>query len=232
MKLTYRPIDEWPGELTADRKPTPFEAGWSATLDLLEREVAFLTHTNTRYAEAEAVVQLALPEGAIRQDGQLAKGRSAPDHPGVILTIDTPDKGPLRFSCDRFAPRFYRETLNGWQSNLRAIALGLEALRKVERYGLGTGAEQYTGFQALPPGVPMPAAKMTAEQAARWLIRQAFGTDDDHLVELVLTLPDYQLNVIRHVAKATHPDNGGDPADFRKLNDARAVLGDHSRSGE
>lgn len=224
MILTYRPIDEWPGKLTVNRTASPFEAGWASTIELLEREVAHLTGVDARHHHAEAVIQLAVPEGAIRQDGQLAKGRSAPDHPGVILNVESPTKGPLRFSCDRFQPRGYRGSLDGWQVNLRAIALGLEALRKVERYGLGTGAEQYTGFQALPPGTPMPPAKMTVEEAARWLVEQAHGDPDGALVSVVLADRDYATTLYRRLAKTMHPDNGGDPGLFRKLAEAREVL--------
>jgi hypothetical protein len=39
-----------------------------------------------------------------------------------------------------------------WQANLRAITLGLEALRRVQRYGIVKEDEQYTGFKALTSG--------------------------------------------------------------------------------
>ena len=35
-----------------------------------------------------------------------------------------------------------------WQHNLRSIALGLEALRAVDRYGISRRGEQYAGFRA------------------------------------------------------------------------------------
>lgn len=221
MKLTYRPIGEWPGKLTASRTYSPFDASWEATLELLEREVGYLSKVNTRYHHAEAVVQIAVPEGSIRQDGQLRAGTKIA-HPGVILNIDTPT-GALRFSCDRFEPHNYKP-LNGWQVNMRAIALGLEALRKVQRYGIGTGDEQYRGYSALPPGTPMPPAKMTAEQAAEWLVEQAHGNPDGALTQVVIADRDYATTLYRRLAKTMHPDNGGDPALFRKLTEAREVL--------
>lgn len=49
----------------------------------------------------------------------------------------------FQFAVDKFP---------SWQDNLRAIALGLEALRKVERYGFVKDDEQYTGFKALTAG--------------------------------------------------------------------------------
>jgi hypothetical protein len=52
----------------------------------------------------------------------------------------------FQFAVDKFAT---------WQDNLRAIALGLEALRKVDRYGITKNSEQYTGWKQLEAG---PAA--------------------------------------------------------------------------
>lgn len=218
MRLTFRPIgDDWPGALTGDRKPSPFTAGWKDTKILLEREVDLLA--NGGRFHAEAVIQLAVPEGAIRQDGQLAGGRSAPEHPGVILSFDCMDGPPLRFSCDRFSPASWKPTLNGWQTNARAIALGLEALRKVERYGMGAGSEQYRGFQALGSGIPMSAAEpeMSRPEAARYLC-EASGEVMDSAVTAEVERA-YKLAV-----KAHHPDVGGDPVVFRKLTAARDVL--------
>ncbi len=56
-----------------------------------------------------------------------------------------------------------------WRINVRAIALGLEALRKVDRSGIARGNEQYTGFRALGSGIEMPAAQMAAEEALEFL---------------------------------------------------------------
>ena len=228
MKLTFRPIDTWPGELRAahQRVRSPFSAPWSSTLEILEREVDMLASGGWRHANA--VIQLAVPEGAIRQDGLLRAGRKAPEHPGVILTFDGPD-GPLRFSCDRFRGGYYGETVDGWQANARAIALGLEALRKVERYGLGSGNEQYLGFQALPPGTPMPAAEMTADEAVKFIIEYArCGFPGSPMspgdIRGVREDPEFRASMFREAAKLLHPDNGGDPALFRKLTEARDLL--------
>lgn len=225
MKLTYRPIDVWPGELRPAHKrvASPFSAPWASTLEVLEREVDALGKGGWR--GANAVIQLAVPEGAIRQDGLLRAGRKPPEHPGVILTFDGPD-GPLRFSCDRFRGGVRGETVDGWRSNARAIALGLEALRKVERYGLGTGTEQYRGFQALPPGTPMPAAKMTRDEAADFIARQGYPTAGyfPAVIADLLDDPTYRATLYRKAAAKLHPDAGGDPELFRRLTEARDLL--------
>lgn len=217
MKLTYRPIDEWPGELRSHRVTSPFQADWSATMRLLAHEVDMLA-SGGRY-HTHAVLQVAVDEGAIRQDGQLRAGRRGPEHPGVILTFEHHVDGtPYRFSADKF--------LN-WRHNVRAIALGMEALRKVERYGLGTGDEQYRGFQALPPGMPMPAAKMTVEKAARFIAEQGHPEGVLNVAAVtteVIADPNYRTVLFRAAATRLHPDQGGDPDLFRRLVEARDLL--------
>jgi hypothetical protein len=56
--------------------------------------------------------------------------------PGVILNIESTTSGP---SFARATPSTAGPT------TLRSIALGLEALRKVGRYGITPGKEQYRG---------------------------------------------------------------------------------------
>jgi hypothetical protein len=67
--------------------------------------------------------------------------------------------GPLVYSADSCALG---------QHNVRSIALGLEALRAVERYGVTHQGEQYTPWKAIGSGpTPMPSnGAMTGEQDA------------------------------------------------------------------
>ena len=219
--LRFRPIDAWPGALRSDssRVYSDFSATWTSTKDLLQREVAHLCGDHTGGWWWPVVLQIAVPEGAIRQDGQLVKNRRVPDHPGVIVTFDA-EHGPLRFSTDRFKSRGARDSLHGWQHNVRAIALALGALRKVDRYGLGQGSEQYVGFQALGAGNPMPAGKMTRAEAIR-LVSEHLGWHSE-------TCTGDELSafheVFRSAAKRLHPDVGGDPDLFALLTAARDVL--------
>lgn len=65
----------------------------------------------------------------------------------------------LRLPCDTFSY---------WKDNVRAVALALEALRKIDRYGVRTGS-QYAGFKALPAD----DVEMTPELAADFIARAA-----------------------------------------------------------
>jgi hypothetical protein len=221
MRLVARPIDAWPGELTTRRKEAQFTASWSQTVELLERDAKQL-------GADEVIVQLAVNERDLRNDGWI-RASARPEHPGVIVSLDS-RHGPLRYSTDLFDGASYSirmgspgnfswrtEYVPGWQCNLRAVALGLEALRKVDRYGIGRGGEQYRGWQALPPGTPMPPAKMTADEAARLLAEYAGGYRPGDVLE-------DPTGAWRTAARIAHPDAGGDPDLFRRLTEARDLL--------
>lgn len=201
MRLVVRPIVLWPGEHTAHRTRSPFSATWSATVDLLTREAAHL-------GASEVVVQAAVEEADLRNDGWL-RASARPAHPGVIVSVEGRE-GPLSFPCDRFTY---------WQSNVRAVALGMEALRKVDRYGITKRGEQYQGWKALGSGTPMAAVQMSADEALEFL-RFAAGWDagPDH------DDPEMIHRAYRAGAKHLHPDAGGDPARFRRLGEARDLL--------
>lgn len=133
--MTLRPIGTWTRPETRSRQRSQFSAHWSATLELLDREIFHLGHGRRH---PDSVLQIALRDQDFRIDG-MPRANSVPSHPGVILNIES-TKGPLSFPCDKFTR---------WQDNLRAIALSLEALRKVDRYGTTPGNEQYQGWRAI-----------------------------------------------------------------------------------
>ena len=132
MDFTHRPIETWPGPMTAHRVRSPFFASWGSTMKLLERELRFL-------GAKKVVLQEALLNQDIRLDRK-PKANAKAAHPGVILSFDS-KHGPLNYPCDRF---------DSWDDNVRAIALSLEHLRAVDRYGVTRSGEQYRGWARLP----------------------------------------------------------------------------------
>lgn len=149
---SFRPIVQWPGKLSVGRRSAPFRSTYNQTLTLLERELRELNGRNV-------VFQIALPAHQFRKDG-LPYADAKPSHPGIILTFNG-KHGPIQMPCDAFGE---------WTDNLRAIALALEALRKVDRYGVTKLGQQYTGWKQLPPPL-VTTAPMTVEQAAAWLAK-------------------------------------------------------------
>ena len=215
MILTFRPIKVWPpGWQDANRDYkraySRFDASHSQTLDLLDRE--------TYHLQARSVyLQVAASDRDCRLDGQL-RANAKVDHPGVILTIETRNLGTLVYATDRFRGTYKTP---GWQSNLRAIALGLEALRKIERYGIAERGQQYAGYRELPPGAILLGSRMTVEDAAAFILEHCGNPDRAEAVEWD---PLFALTLYKDAAKRLHPDVGGDEALFKRLNDAKRVL--------
>lgn len=210
--LTFRPIKVWPEgwrERTS-RPSTPFRSNHRDTLGLLGRELA---HLGTR----EATLQVDASERDCRLDGQL-RADAKVRHPGVILTIETREHGTQVYATDRFEGWGGHP---GWQANLRAIALGLEALRKVERYGIAERGQQYAGYREIGSGGIELGAAMTLDEAAALLMPE----DPSWLLE-VGTRDDI-AGQYRWLAMTHHPDAGGDPELFRRITEARDLLVAH-----
>lgn len=199
------PIRDWPGELTRARTRSAFKAGLSDTMQLLEREIWHLTDTRTQRDSAELLI--AIPAGdAWRLDGR-PRAHAVAEHPGVIFSIDS-KHGHLSYPCDTFTT---------WQDNLRAIALALEALRKVDRYGVTKRGEQYRGFLALE-ATAAPAGFATAQDAAEYLASLTG-------VELVIPIgPNMARILLQRAQRRAHPDLGGDAATFHRVSLAEAKL--------
>jgi hypothetical protein len=167
-----RPLEGWPTEFTAERRRSNFDSSWRATMELLNRELRALGPYGLRsvgntYYYPTSVLQLAIRDSAFRRDG-MPNARAVPEHPGVILNIMPKGRPQLSFPCDTF---------DRWQDNLRGIALGLEALRKMDRYGITQTGQQYRGWQAIEAR-PSPIPQFTADTAEKYLqdlVRDAAG---------------------------------------------------------
>src|SRR5690349_1395878 len=111
----FKPIEKWPNQPTPQwkRQDSRFKAGWSQTLDLLERE---LNHLRAK----DISIKGFFAAKDIRNDGW-PKSSARPTQPGVILSFQS-KQGRLVMPCDKY---------KDWESNLRAIALTLEHLRAV-----------------------------------------------------------------------------------------------------
>lgn len=190
MGITLRPFDNPP---ESGGTYSPFDAKLSDTLTLLERELRLLD-------AKQIVLQVGYRERDLRLDG-MPRANSVMQHGAVALSFES-KWGPLRYETNEFTGRYYRGQ-EAWASNLRAVALAMEALRKVDRYGVSKRGEQYTGWRQIPQTTD-PIQRMTSDQA-RVYLEERWGGD------------------VKKALYETHPDRGGDETEFRKVQRAREL---------
>lgn len=198
----FAPIKSWPSEPTPawKRQRGQFKAGWQSTLDLLEKELAYLR-------AKEITIEGYFAPADIRNDGW-PKSSARPTQPGVILSFET-TQGRMIFPCD---------TYTAWEANLRAVALTLEHLRAIERYGAVRDQQQYTGWLKLPAASPADEAYQLALGLA-----QMAGASDGTAASLLTNQALFD-QVWRDAVRRTHPDNGGQADEFRTVMNARDRL--------
>lgn len=218
LSIVCRPISNYPQKETpADERRRALFSRRRASLSgggftrpvsfddartLIERELASLGAT-------ELVLELDLEERDLRLDGwPRATARVAPR---IVFSFDS-KYGPLRYACDTF---------DRWSDNAYAVAKALEALRLVDRYGVTSKGEQYTGWKAIPAKT---GEILTREDAARVIVAEA-GADESDRTRYEHELLDGRCpSLIRDAIRSTHPDRGGSIDAFQRVQDARRVL--------
>jgi hypothetical protein len=164
-----------------------FRAPWNATVSLLAKELRQLD-------ARQIVLQIAVTERDVRIDG-MPRANARLLNPAVILSFES-KYGPLRYATGEY---------DDWQDNVRAVALSMQALRAVDRYGVSKRGEQYTGWRAIPQSTDPADSLRTREQAQEFLDGE-YGGD------------------LRRALFETHPDRGGDSDEFRRVVRAKELL--------
>lgn len=184
--VVFRALPAWPYP-PSRKRPDTFRTPWGASLDRLAEEVAAIKGR-------DAAIGVVCDPSAITWSGALrAGGRTQMRHAGVEVSFEVPAGSGWRRLT------FHTDAYPTVHANLHAIALGMEALRAVDRYGITTGTEQYAGFAALPAGD-------TPEELGRRLVEKHGG--------------------IAAALKASHPDHGGTVAEFAAVQAHRERVGD------
>jgi hypothetical protein len=206
VRWEIRPLGHWTDRETPGRQSSSvFRATWDATLELLAYE--------TEHLGADLVViQVDVDRADLRRDGML-RTRAHVGHPGAVVSFAS-DHGPLRYASDQDEQR-WSGSLPSWQANVRAIALALEALRAVDRYGVSRRGEQYRGWTALTAGSGA-ALFGTRADAETWLRKCADQA-------AIGTWADWE-SLYKALAKRMHPDAEGGSADLWERLDAAATL--------
>ena len=207
---------------SSQRFPLAWPAGWKRTVPRQRRRAAFSKGTAIRQEaigtdvprtirktrpltvwdaiqrlsgeldRLRATQELVSSNVALRLDGLPRSGQSEPDDPGAAVYFQLNSK-PRCLACDRW---------DRVADNIAAIAQHIDALRRIDRYGVGTMEQAFAGYAALPPG---------AEDW--WLV---LGIKPD------ATLQEVE-QAFRRLAKDAHPDVGGSHDQMAKLTEARAI---------
>lgn len=175
--VRFRPLER---PIECQYRVAPFSANWTSTVALLGKELR-------AHGSRNAILEVDLAESAFRLDGMPRADRSV-NTPGVVLSFEAtkvPGEPQLRYEVG---------TYRGFDDNIRAIALGLEALRAVDRYGVTRRGEQYAGWKQLTAG----AGGDGDPERGRALV-QAAGDN------------------VRRALFLAHPDHGGNDGDFRDV---------------
>ena len=189
LDLAVVSADVWGGRLRPlqDTKRSAFKAKPSATYQLLHAELKHL-------GAEERTLYVAVSEADFRRDGRPRAGARILA-PGVVLEF-TSNGRRFEYVADKFLTQ---------HENIRAIALTLEHLRAVDRYGLTDERQQYAGFLALEGATPMPAGFISYEEARRYLLDVAPGSYDT------------DATLLRFAKRKAHPDTGGDADTFQRV---------------
>jgi hypothetical protein len=209
-RIVFRPLSAWPDPETSPRKGSQFKASYDTTLRQLRDEADLLD-------APEVVIQVVTANGELdlRVDGML-RAQARVVHVGCIVSMQT-RHGPLRIATDAFMTAYYHQGPD-WQANLRAITLGLEHLRTLDRYGITRRGEQYTGWKALPPGGIALRGRMTEAEALTYLREHSD-------VAALHNRPDLIREAYRQAARRLHPDQpGGSTEAFQRLEEAKRIL--------
>lgn len=161
-----------------NREEARFNASFARARDEVVRQVQLLVG---RYTKSDLIVSTNI---ALRRDGLPLAGQRQPDDPGVAIYF-TYRKKQVCFACDRWKKV---------EDNMHAIALTIDALRGINRWGTGDMVEAaFRGFEALPsPG-----------NSTSW--RDVFGAD---------TTAANLDGRYRFARSAAHPDRGGSAEKF------------------
>lgn len=196
--------DGWRRTPVDERKPSRFFYGFTDSLSSVLDEFRKIGAENV-------VVTSDLPT---RRDGRpYASGRAETGDSGIAVWFVLQGQERV-WACDRWRTH---------ADNLRAIALSVEAIRGLDRWGAGDViARAFHGFNALPPGDAPPPAPPPAAATASW--RQVldfvgphhrWDTDDQraHAVAYARQQHSWLLararTNLRNAQRSVHPDVGG-----------------------
>lgn len=124
-----------------------------------------------------------------RLDGQPRSNQAEPADPGVAVYFRLDGKD-IVLACDKW---------DRVADNIAAVAKHIDAIRGMDRWGVGSTRQAFAGYEALPAPEQWWQVLGLSERAGREDIKAAY----------------------RQKAREAHPDQGGSDAAMARLNAAR-----------
>ncbi len=159
------------------RQKAKFKVTFAQARDELLKELS-------RFKATNIVISSNVP---LRQDGLPLATFSEPSDPGVVITFKAFKKDYI-FSCDCWIKV---------KDNLRAIGKHIEALRAIERWGVGSIEEIFEPFL-----LPTSSVTYQSNQETSWWV--VLEVSSDATIEEI-------KSAYRTLSRKYHPDTGGDP---------------------
>ena len=208
MALVYRRLTAWPpGRARVpliEQEGSPFRAAHDATIEQLERELRHVSAAGAAVQiDVESARELRGDGGGPRIDARMRSSAVVLTFRKQIYVREQWNDVPVTFASAKF---------DLWQDNLRAITLGMEALRRVERYGITSAGEQYRGFAALPSSTT-PA--VSTDQAAD--IIRGRSMVDGATAQSILASATVAKEYVRIARAKTHQPESGARADHGRV---------------
>jgi hypothetical protein len=204
IDLRFKPLPKWQEPRGLGERKAAFKMNYQKTLNLLEYELRKLDATGI-------IIEAGFESKDIRNDGWPRRDQ-IPKHPGVVLYYNTPVGLAQSF-------RFPSGTYSTYEANVHAIALTLQSLRAIDRYGVTLGHQQYIGFM-----LPAPSeGSLTAEDAAKVVSRISNAYGDIAILHNF----DVYRQAYRAAAALSHPDVAGASNEWNMLQSAKRILDLH-----
>lgn len=160
-----------------------------AVHELLDELIRLGVPHNNRWPEAILSTNIAL-----RNDGLPRAGQRAPEDPGVAVYFKLADRDTV-LACDKW---------HCVEHNVWSIAKHIAAMRGIDRWGVGSVAQAFAGYAALPDLQAAPDC---------WTILELPpGSSADGI-----------RAAYRRLARTAHPDAGGSHERMAALNTARDI---------
>lgn len=201
--------------MSVDRYPLSWPIGWTRTPAATRRRADFgktetvlagenRIKTRKRLTTADAALRLhreierlgghdviLSTNLRLRLDGVPRSDQGDPADPGAAVYFEL-KKQPICLACDRWTRV---------ADNVAALAAHIDALRRIERYGVGKIEQAFRGYLALP-----------APAGVEWWRILDLAPD--------ATLDDVE-DAFRRKAREHHPDRGGNVDTMARLTEAR-----------